>query len=140
MERSSEQLTQRFIQALRLLEREGTLDELMPLYRDDAEVGNVLEPSSLQGREGARSFWTMYRNTFQAMESSFRSVIVSKDGAALEWGCIATSRHGQQVEYAGVTVLEFREGQIARSWAYFDAAALGAQLRSPELVPFDPGA
>jgi len=140
MEPSSEKLARRFTEALTLLERDGTLDPLLALYGDDAVVGNILEAIPLRGKEGASSFWTMYRNTFQKVHSSFRTVIVDKDRAALEWTCRATGRKGQPVDYDGVTILEFRDGQIARSWAYFDAASVGMQLREPEIVPFDPGA
>lgn len=140
MDTSAEQLARRFSEALTLMERDGTLEPLLALYGDDAVVGNVLEAIPLRGKEGARSFWTMYRNTFQKVHSSLRTMIVGEDRAALEWTCRATGRKGQPVDYDGVTILEFRNGQISRSWAYFDAAGLGAQLKEPEIVPFDPGA
>lgn len=140
MERTSDQLTQAFITALRRLEIEGELDDLVALYRDDAKVGNVLEERPLEGRNGARSFWTMYRNTFRRANSTFRAVVVGDGTAALEWSCKATVREGQPVSYDGVTILDFQDGAIARSWAYFDGAGLGAQLREREILPFDPGA
>lgn len=140
MERSSEQLTQRFIAALGELEQGGRVDDLVTLYRDDAAVGNVLEDRPLQGRDGARSFWTMYRHTFKTVKSTFRNVIVGDGRASLEWTCKGSFREGQPVTYGGVTILEFQDGAIARSWAYFDAASLGAQLSDREIVPFDPGA
>ena len=140
MERSSEQLTQRFIEALGQLEQDGRVDDLVTLYRDDAAVGNVLEDRPLQGRDGARSFWTMYRRTFKTVNSTFRNVLVGDGSAALEWTCKGSFREGQPVTYGGVTILEFQDGAIARSWAYFDAASVGAQLRNREIVPFDPGA
>lgn len=140
MEQTAEQLTQSFIEALGTLERFGDIDDLVGMYRDDATVGNVLEERPLNGRIGARSFWVMYRNTFRQVHSTFRNVIVGEGRAALEWSCTGTFREGQPVTYAGVTILEFQDGAIARSWAYFDAAGLGAQLREREIVPFDPGA
>ena len=140
MEQSSEQLTQRFITALGQLEQGGSVDDLVTLYREDATVGNVLEDRPLRGRDGARSFWTMYRNTFKDVQSTFRNVIVADGRVALEWSCRGTFREGQPVTYAGVTILHFKDGAISRSWAYFDAAGLGAQLRQREIVPFDPGA
>jgi predicted ester cyclase len=140
MEKTYDPLTTRFIQALGQLERDSRLEELVALYRDDAKIGNVLEPLPLQGRNGARNFWTMYRNTFREVRSSFRNVLADERRAALEWTCEAKGRHGQPIKYEGVTVLEFQDGLITRSWAYFDGAGLGAQLRQPEIVPFDPGA
>ncbi len=140
MDRTLEAPAARFIQALEQLERDGRLDDLVALYRDDATIGNVLEPLPLQGRNGARNFWTMYRNTFKEVRSAFRNVIADERRAALEWTCKAKGRHGQAIVYEGVTVLDFQDGMIVRSWAYFDGAGLGAQLRQPEIVPFDPGA
>lgn len=140
MERTSEQLTQRFIAALGQLEQGGRVEDLVTLYREDAAVGNVLEDRPLLGRDGARSFWTMYRHTFKTVTSSFRNVLVGDGRAALEWSCQGTFREGQPVSYGGVTILEFKDGAIARSWAYFDAASLGAQLAEREIIPFDPGA
>lgn len=136
----SEVLARRFIDALQHAEREGRLDDLVALYRDDAVIGNVLEPQALKGRQGARSFWAMYRDTFREVRSTFRNVVASQDAAALEWTSVVTARQGQTVSYDGVTVLEFRDGLISRSWAYFDSAGLGMQLRQPEILPFDPGA
>lgn len=136
----SEALARRFIEALRRVEQEGQLDDLVALYQDDAVIGNVLEPQALKGRHGARSFWAMYRDTFQQVRSTFRNVIATEDAAALEWTSVAIARQGQSVTYSGVTLLEFRDGLISRSWAYFDTAGLGTQLRQPEIVPVDPGA
>lgn len=136
----SEFLARQFIDALLRLERDRQLDDLVGLYREDAVIGNVLEPSPLEGPRGARSFWSMYRDTFQEVHSSFRCILSTEGGAALEWTSKGTSRQGQPFSYDGMTLLEFQDGKIARSWAYFDPSALGSQLRQPTVTPFDPGA
>ena len=79
-----------------------------------------------RGPDGARQFWLNYRSTFGDVESSFRTVVSSKDAAALEWTTEGTVS-GTPVRYDGVTVLELAGGKITRSCAYFDTTRLGRE-------------
>jgi len=124
----SEQLANTFIEALRALEANRDVGPLAALYGEDAQVGNLIAPDKFTGKEGARAFWTEYRGTFETVESTFRSIVSTKDRAALEWTTTGTGFDGGALTYAGVTILEAEGGQITRSCAYFNPGALGRQI------------
>jgi ketosteroid isomerase-like protein len=120
--------TQGFIDALTTLERDRDVEPIATLFAAESEVGNIVSPRQFTGVEGAREFWQAYRATFGDMQSEFRNVIESDDRAALEWTTTGTSVQGDPVTYAGVSILEFADGQISRFWAYFNPTDLGRQM------------
>lgn len=120
--------TQRFIDALAALERDRDVERIAGLFTPESEVGNIVSPREFSGPEGARTFWAAYRETFGEVSSQFRNVIVSDGRAALEWTTTGTSAQGAPITYAGVSILEFADGQISRFWAYFDPSDLGRQM------------
>ncbi len=122
------EVTEKFIEALRRLESERELEPIVSLFADDCELGNVVTAESFHGREGARQFWTSYRDTFGEMESKFRNKLVTERGAALEWVTEATGQDGRPVTYEGVSILEVEGERIRRFKAYFDPAKLGRQV------------
>jgi ketosteroid isomerase-like protein len=124
----SGEVTEKFIEALRRLESERELEPIVSLFADDCELGNIVTSEVFHGREGAREFWTSYRDTFGGMESKFRNRIVTEGRAALEWVTEATGPDGRPVAYEGVSILEFGGDRISRFKAYFDPARLGRQV------------
>ena len=112
----SEQVANAFIQALWTLEETKDAEPLAALYTEDALVGNLIAPDQFQGSDGARTFWTEYRGSFETAHSKFRNVIAGDGSAALEWS------------YSGVTILETEDGKVTRSSAYFNPADLGRQM------------
>lgn len=129
----SNSLTQRFTDALGRLERDRDADTIATLFSEDAEVGNVLAPEKFHGVDGARDFWTKYRDTFETLRSEFRNQIVTDGGIALEWTTEGTSANGSQVRYDGVSVLEVSNEKIRRFRAYFDAGSLGRQIETSDM-------
>lgn len=125
----SEQLAEKFVEALGRLEAAGELEPLVSLFAEECEVGNVVSPEKFRGREGAREFWgAKYRDTFGEVRSTFRNVFAAANRAALEWTTEGTASDGRPVRYDGVSILETEGGRITRFRAYFDAGALGRQL------------
>ena len=127
----SEQLVQKFIEALGRLESAREVEPIAELFADNAEVGNVVSPEKFHGREGAREFWTKYRETFGEVKSTFRNQIVAENRAALEWNTKGTSTNeaeDAEINYDGVSILEIDNERITRFRAYFDAGALGRQI------------
>lgn len=118
-------IAQRFIDALHKLESDRDAGALAELYADGAVSGNTATSKTFDGPDGAREFWSGYRETFGDIRSEFRNV-VSGDGAALlEWTSTGTSAGGDELSYEGVTVLEFDgEDRLTRSTAYFDPRAV----------------
>ncbi len=124
----SDKVANEFIQALWTLEETKDAGPLTALYADDALIGNVIAPDQHRGPDGAKTFWTEYRGSFDAAKSKFRSVIASDGGAALEWTTEGTSFSGSPLSYSGVTILEIEGDKVTRSAAYFDPSALGRQM------------
>jgi ketosteroid isomerase-like protein len=125
----SEQLANKFIEALGKLEAGRDLETIVSLFAEDCEVGNVVSPEKFSRRDGAREFWgAKYRDTFGEVRSTFRNVFATEGRAALEWATEGTSKDGAPVSYEGVSILEFDGELIARFRAYFDAGDLGRQI------------
>lgn len=121
-------MARQFIAALGKLEEGRSADGLVALHGDEAEVGNVNVPEKFHGQEGARQFWSEYRETFETLRSEFRNVIEGEERVALEWTTTGRSGTGKEIAYDGVSIIEYRDGKIARFRAYFDPSALGRQI------------
>ncbi len=124
----SQEVAERFRDALRKLEEDRDVGPLVEVHADDCETGNVAVPRTFQGHDGLREFWTNYRNTFDEMKSEFRNVFADEAGhAALEWTTNATE-DDKNVSYAGVSILEIEGGKVQRFMAYFDPRSLTEQI------------
>lgn len=121
--------TQQFIDALATLERDREVEPLAALFAPGSEIGNIVSLHEFTGPEGAREFWMAYRETFGEMRSAFQNVIEGDDRAALEWTTSGASAGGAPVTYAGVSIIEYADGQITRFHAYFDPSDLGRQMQ-----------
>jgi len=128
----------RFVEALKRLERDGDLDNLVSLFSDKCTVGNVLALDSYRGSEGARQFWQHYRDTFREISSEFRCKISGEGCCALEWTSRGTLINGTPFNYTGVSVIETEGNQIKRFDAYFDSRCLTTHLHVDEGDSRDP--
>ena len=124
----SQEVAERFKEALWSLEEDRDVEALVEIHAEDCSVGNVAVPKTFKGHDGLREFWTNYRNTFDEMKSEFRNVFADDAGhAALEWTTNATE-DGDNVSYAGVSILEIEGGKVKRFMAYFDPRSLTEQI------------
>ena len=124
-----EATAEKFVAALRKLEDSRDLEEITALYADDAEIANVVAPGKFAGTQGARDFWTKYRETFGEMRSEFRNKIYGERSAALEWTTTGTANNNNEIRYSGVTILEIENDKITRSCAYFNATIWGGNSK-----------
>jgi hypothetical protein len=83
----SKVVADKFVEALRELEEDRNVEDLVGIHTEDCEVGNVSVPETFRGHEGLREFWTSYRSTFVEMKSEFRNIFAAEERAALEWIC-----------------------------------------------------
>ena len=122
--------TRRFIDALHGLEERQDLDAMVALFADDAELSNPTDAEPHRGPDGARRFWDAYRRSFAEIHSEFRHVVTADGVALLEWSSRGRAAEGAPIEYDGVSVVEFAdgEGRVRRFRAYFDPATLQTQL------------
>ncbi len=124
----SQEVAERFKEALWKLEEDRDVEALVEIHAEDCSVGNVAVPETFNGHDGLREFWTNYRNTFDEMKSEFRNVFADDAGhAALEWTTKATE-DGDDVSYGGVSILEIEDGKVKRFMAYFDPRSLTEQI------------
>lgn len=113
-----------FIQALRRLEEDSEIDDMVSLFAEEAELSNTTDTEPHRGREGARRFWETYRRSFEDVHSDFRNVAEAADVIMLEWTSRGRAAEGAPFEYDGVSVVEFQDGMIRRFRAYFDPASV----------------
>ncbi|MBC7798160.1 MAG: nuclear transport factor 2 family protein [Pyrinomonadaceae bacterium] len=125
----SKEIGENFVAALRELEESRNVEKIASLYAENAEIGNVVAPKKFIGRDGARDFWTKYRETFSEISSEFRNKIHTENQSALEWTTTGKSNGEKDIIYSGVTILEIENGKISRSCAYFNSENLGKQIQ-----------
>ena len=124
----SQKVADKFVEALRKLEKDRDVEALAEIHTDDCDVGNVAVPRTFSGHDGLREFWTSYRDTFGEMRSEFRNVFADDEGhAALEWNTSGEA-NGKNVSYDGVSLLEIEDGKVSRFRAYFDPRSLSGQV------------
>lgn len=114
-----------FIAALRALEESGDVEAMVALHADDAEVSGPTDEQPHQGREGARRFWRMYRDSFEQVHSRFTNIVAAPDGTVvLEWTSDGRVTTGGSIAYSGVSVVQMRDGLVRRFRTYFDTREL----------------
>lgn len=111
-----------FIAALGRLERDRDVDALVALFEPRAEL-RKLGDHVASGAEGAREFWTTYREVFDTVESEFSSRTESADRAVLEWTSQARMPSGRDLTYRGVSVLDLGDDRITGFRTYYDPHA-----------------
>ncbi len=124
----AEQLAEQFISALGEIEHNKNFDQMLALYTDSSEIGNVALSEPLKGQEGAKEFWTSYRDSFDHVSSSFSNKIINDNIIALEWTTEFNRQNSDESSYRGVSVIETGGGKIKRFFAYFNPQQLGEQL------------
>lgn len=110
-----------FVQALHRLHTDRDVDGLVELFADDATLRRGDQQHEESGTDGARRFWTNYREVFDDVRSDFRPTICDERGAVLEWTSTGTLAGGEPVEYSGVSVLRGTEDAISDFSTYYDS-------------------
>ncbi len=125
---------QQFIDALHELEQcdaaasENQVDKLVTLFSPQTRLTNAalqLAGKEESGIDGARRFWSEYKNALGQCFSSFNHVTVDADAAGLFWTTEGTGMDGQPVKYDGVSLLEYDEEGLIRFFrGYYDTRDL----------------
>src|SRR6195952_1592028 len=123
-----------FVTALRTLEEDGDLDEMVAVGTDSTRWWSVGSDGEATGPDGAQQFWTKYRRAFAEIASEFTTVTETPTRILLEWNSHGRHHNGAPVRYAGATVLEFGDPADDETLTgvrlYFDTAA--TMIRSGE--------
>jgi SnoaL-like domain len=103
---SLDAIVDRFVAALGDLHSARDVGPLVELFAEDATLRKLGMPNEERGKEGARSFWSQYRDVFGSVDASFQHVASSDGIAFLKWTSEGTLRNGADFRYEGVSVLE----------------------------------
>jgi hypothetical protein len=121
------EIAEKFIEALRELEENRDVEKIAALFAETAEVNNVVTIDNSHDLS-PREFWQKYRDNFGEVSSEFSNKIYGETSAALEWTTTGTGVGGEEVEYEGVSILEFEGDKITRFFAYFNPGKLCRQM------------
>ena len=116
-------LAQQFMDALRQAEQTKDVTPLVMLFADDAELESPVRSAAAHGTDGARKFWEEYLRAFDDVRSEFTHVNGGGPFATMEWSSSGTLPNGQPIRYAGVSIIEQRDGRVTRFSTYYDSAA-----------------
>lgn len=108
----------RFKQALQQTEETRDAKHVASLFAEGARLTN------LGGDHGndAYVFWQIYLEQFSDIRSEFANDVVSGNGAALEWQSRGTTAEGKQVDYRGVSLIDFNDQALTGFRTYYDSA------------------
>lgn len=120
---------QSFIRALGKMERTGNMDDLVPLFSEEAELSSLGSPVPVRGKVGVYRFWRGYLGTFKSIQSDFKKVIEKDNLAVLEWTSRGKLPNDKGFQYDGVTLLEYDGKKVIRFKAYYDTAMLVESVR-----------
>lgn len=112
-----------FMRTLQQIEKTGEVEPLIALFSEDAELTNLAMLEPLKGKEGAREFWKKYLSVFDSIHSEFGNVIESDSSSVLEWTSKGRLSTSEEITYRGISILEFKNGQVQRFRTYYDSAA-----------------
>ena len=115
-----------FVEALRILESDGFVEQLVALFSEDSTLWSLGMENSLRGNEGAKRFWHRYRETFSTVTSEFTHSFTLENMSVLEWSTLATLKNGKKVSYKGVSLLKIEAVKITMFRSYYDTAVLNA--------------
>ena len=115
---------QTFADALQTLESGGDVDAFVAaVFTDDAVLLRPETGQELQGTDGARKYWQQYLAQFAEVRSEFSRVRDADGMGVLEWTSRGSFPDGADLEYTGVSLLEFGEDdRVTRFATYFDTA------------------
>jgi hypothetical protein len=108
--------TERFMAALQEAEANRDPERLVDLFGPDATLSNLTLTE--QGTDGARRFWSKYRQQFDDVHSEFDGVIEDADRSVLLWNSSAPCRMAARLNIA------------------VSASSLGMAIESKNLRPF----
>lgn len=114
---------ERFCEALQKSESKKNIEPLVELFAEDACLENLSSDEPFRGKDGVERFWNNYLKQFDQVNSSFKQVTETESGAILEWTSSGTLPGGKEIEYRGVSVLEFSDNEVQNFRTYYDSAA-----------------
>jgi ketosteroid isomerase-like protein len=119
-------ISHEFPRRLQSFEQDGDVEPLVELFTEDAQLSKLDDLDSASGRDGARQFWTDYRNLFSGIASTFSSTTTDGERVVLEWVSQGKLTNGRSFRYPGVSVLDVEGDRVRGFRTYYDSAAFVA--------------
>ena len=112
------------------------LPKLISLFSDDVVYEDVPSHSVLRGPEEINAFAEDYFKVFPDITFAATSTVITDDHLTIVWRAKATQRgdmpgmpaSNKTVDFAGVSVMEYKDGKITRNGDYYDFATIMQQL------------
>ena len=122
----------RFADALQELERtQDVAGFVADVFAAEIELSRPETDQLERGTDGAQRFWQQYVDQFEQVGSEFTRV-VDADTGVLEWTSRGRLRTGADIDYRGVSLLDFdTDGRVTRFATYYDTAAFTVSSRPP---------
>jgi steroid delta-isomerase len=100
-------------------------------FAEDGVTHDPVGTPPHQGREAIRQFLQGICGLFEQVGLTEDHVFIAGNGAAVKWTGRGVTRNGRRLQFEGIDVFEVNDdGQIQQVRAYWDAAALMAQLQA----------
>ncbi|MGH2536664.1 MAG: nuclear transport factor 2 family protein [Candidatus Promineifilaceae bacterium] len=116
---------ERYFDALNRIDRAAFLACFAP----QAEAHDPYGGRPAQGEEGLNKWFSAMERTWDRFQMTPAEYFVGGDRVAVQWSAEARAKNGKSATFSGVNVFTLApNGEIARLEAYWDAAAMMAQI------------
>jgi steroid delta-isomerase len=110
--------------------RDMNLEAWLATFAIDAVSHDPVGGQPLEGHDSLRQFFTGIAGAFETVGLTEDSVFVSGNEAAVKWTGHGIGKNGREVSFEGIDVFKFNmDGKIQTMWAYWNPAAMMAQLQ-----------
>ena len=111
--------------------REMNIEAWIATFADNATSYDPVGGPRFEGHDSLRQFFQGITQAFETVGLTEDKVFISGNGAAVMWTGRGVGKNGREVTFEGIDVFEINEeGKIQKLWAYWDPAAMMAQLQS----------
>lgn len=111
--------------------RAMNMEAWVATFADNAISHDPVGGPPFEGHDSLRLFFQGIIQAFETVGLTEDKVFISGNGAAVMWVGRGIGKNGSEVTFEGIDVFEINEaGKIQKLWAYWDPAAMMAQLQS----------
>lgn len=111
--------------------RTMSMEDWIDTFADNAISYDPVGGPPLEGHDSLRQFFQGITQAFETVGLTEDKVFISGNGAAVMWTGRGVGKNGREITFEGIDVFEVNEkGKIQRLWAYWNPAAMMAQLQS----------
>ena len=125
---SNDENANKFAEALQTIESTRDPAALVALFTSDASLESIAMQQPIRGIDAIAEFWQEYLAFFDKLETTFSSIVATDAISVLEWFSKGVLAGGGDIDYRGVSLLQFKGDQVAVFRTYYDSAAFVPKL------------